>query len=508
MSILQAGAFFGCFFTTPVASRLGRRTGLIISSLVFTLGTILQVINTHTLGTFYAGRVIAGVGIGAATVLIPMYAAEMSPKEVRGRLGACFQWFFACGVMVAYWVTYAVSKDQPSATKQWQIALGLQLLPSTLLLAGMCTVKESARWLAAQGRTDAAWDSLRWVRGGEETADLRQEFDEILTGLQEEARVRENWTWRELLLPANRYRIFIAVTIQLCAQLTGNTSLAYYATQIFAAVGAGTSAKLVTGFFGVVKVVGVSVFQLLVMDRIGRRVPFMVGAGAMGSFMLIIACVLATHPTKASPGGAETGATTHAGIAMIIMTYAEAFSFNIPLGPTAMAVRGGNLLESHARGGSDGGGGVAVAVQLYDVASDAARDREHWMADVSDVCHFQLFHYRVFMVLFAGGQFSLCPCPRWSLRLITITDIPPFPGRNAKCVWGKASGKEQHRRDRAVSQAGLSLLGSGGFLSGGRCPLNAASRNGIGLYFWLEFIVLNVAHSGVSHASRQATGKD
>ncbi|KAH2670799.1 hypothetical protein KXV66_008369 [Aspergillus fumigatus] len=333
MSILQAGAFFGCFFTTPVASRLGRRTGLIISSLVFTLGTILQVINTHTLGTFYAGRVIAGVGIGAATVLIPMYAAEMSPKEVRGRLGACFQWFFACGVMVAYWVTYAVSKDQPSATKQWQIALGLQLLPSTLLLAGMCTVKESARWLAAQGRTDAAWDSLRWVRGGEETADLRQEFDEILTGLQEEARVRENWTWRELLLPANRYRIFIAVTIQLCAQLTGNTSLAYYATQIFAAVGAGTSAKLVTGFFGVVKVVGVSVFQLLVMDRIGRRVPFMVGAGAMGSFMLIIACVLATHPTKASPGGAETGATTHAGIAMIIMTYAEAFSFNMSWGP-------------------------------------------------------------------------------------------------------------------------------------------------------------------------------
>ncbi|KAH1486148.1 hypothetical protein KXX42_005673 [Aspergillus fumigatus] len=333
VSILQAGAFFGCFFTTPVASRLGRRTGLIISSLVFTLGTVLQVINTHTLGTFYAGRVIAGVGIGAATVLIPMYAAEMSPKEVRGRLGACFQWFFACGVMVAYWVTYAVSKDQPSATKQWQIALGLQLLPSTLLLAGMCTVKESARWLAAQGRTDAAWDSLRWVRGGEETADLRQEFDEILTGLQEEARVRENWTWRELLLPANRYRIFIAVTIQLCAQLTGNTSLAYYATQIFAAVGAGTSAKLVTGFFGVVKVVGVSVFQLLVMDRIGRRVPFMVGAGAMGSFMLIIACVLATHPTKASPGGAETGATTHAGIAMIIMTYAEAFSFNMSWGP-------------------------------------------------------------------------------------------------------------------------------------------------------------------------------
>ncbi|KAL3464980.1 general substrate transporter [Aspergillus heterothallicus] len=329
VSILQAGAFFGCFLTTPVASRFGRRTGLIISALVFTVGTILQVINAHTLATFYAGRVIAGVGIGAATVLIPMYSAEMAPKEMRGRLGACFQFFFALGVMIAYWVTFAVSKTQPSESKQWQIALGLQLLPSTLLLLGMSTVKESARWLAIKGKRDQAWESLKWVRGGEETPELQQEFDEILAGIEEEARLKENFTWRELLLPANRYRLFIAVTIQLCAQLSGNTSLAYYAAQIFAAVGAGSSSKLVTGFFGVVKVVGVSIFQLFVIDRIGRRVPFMAGAFAMGSFMLIIACVLATHPTKSDGDG--SGATP-AGIAMILMVYAEAFSFNMSWG--------------------------------------------------------------------------------------------------------------------------------------------------------------------------------
>ncbi|KAL2858025.1 general substrate transporter [Aspergillus pseudoustus] len=329
VSILQAGAFFGCFLTAPVASRFGRRTGLIISASIFTVGTILQIINAHTLATFYAGRVIAGVGIGAATVLIPMYSAEMAPKEMRGRLGACFQLFFALGVMIAYWVTFAVSKTQPSKPKQWQIALGLQLLPSTLLLLGMSTVKESARWLAIKGKRDQAWESLKWVRGGEETPELQQEFDEILAGIEEEARIKDNVTWRELLLPANRYRLFIAITIQLCAQLSGNTSLAYYASQAFAAVGAGSSSKLVTGFFGVVKVVGVSIFQLFVIDRIGRRVPFMVGAFAMGSFMLIIACVLATHPTKSD--GDNSGAT-QAGIAMILMVYAEAFSFNMSWG--------------------------------------------------------------------------------------------------------------------------------------------------------------------------------
>ncbi|PWY71005.1 MFS sugar transporter [Aspergillus heteromorphus CBS 117.55] len=329
VSILQAGAFFGCFLTTPIASHLGRRMGLILSSLVFSIGTILQILNTHTLATFYAGRVISGVGIGAATVLIPVYAAEMSPTDLRGRLGACFQLFFAIGVMVAYWVTFAVSADQPSSTKQWQIALGLQLLPSSLLLFGMCTVKESARWLASKGETSRARASLKWIRGGEDSPALDREFAEILDGIAHEARLKEGFTFRELLLPANRFRLFIAFTIQLAAQLTGNTSLAYYATQIFAAVGAGSSSKLVTGFFGVVKVVGVSIFQIFVMDRIGRRWPFMVGAAAMGSFMLIIACILATHPTNPHANGGVTAS----GIAMIIMTYAEAFSFNMSWGP-------------------------------------------------------------------------------------------------------------------------------------------------------------------------------
>jgi sugar porter (SP) family MFS transporter len=330
VSILQGGAFFGCFLISPIAKYLGRRSGLIVSSLVFTLGTILQVIKSGTLATFYAGRVIAGVGIGSATVLIPMYSAEMAPKEFRGRLGACFQLFFALGVMIAYWVTYAVGKDQADGTSQWQTALGLQLLGSTLLLVGMCTVKESARWLAAKGKIDKARESLKWVRGGEETEELQTEFDEILAGIEEEARIKENLTFKELLLPVNRYRLFIAVTIQLSAQLTGNTSLAYYATQIFGAVGAGSSAKLVTGFFGLVKVAGVVTFQLFVLDRIGRRVPFMVGAFAMGSFMLIIAIILATHPANSN---STSSGPTSAGIACIIMTYAEAFSYNMSWGP-------------------------------------------------------------------------------------------------------------------------------------------------------------------------------
>ena len=103
VSVLQAGAFFGCFFIWPIAARFGRRWSLVTASAVFELGTILQVVNSHSLACFYVGRVISGLGVGAATVLVPIYAAEMSPKEIRGRLGSFFQLFFAGGVCVSYW---------------------------------------------------------------------------------------------------------------------------------------------------------------------------------------------------------------------------------------------------------------------------------------------------------------------------------------------------------------------------------------------------------------------
>ncbi|KAK4944930.1 hypothetical protein LTR10_015849 [Elasticomyces elasticus] len=328
VSILQAGAFFGCFAIWPLTARLGRRWGFIIASVVFCIGAIMQVVNTHSIGVFYAGRVISGFGTGAATVLTPMYAAEMAPKEIRGKLGSCFQLFFATGVTVSYWVDYAAQAGISSdSSTQWQVPVGLQLVPGALLGLGMLLVKESTRWLAKKGRNEEAYASLLWVRGGVDGPEIRAEFSEILVGIELEVRQSEGLTWKELLLPSNRYRMFIAITIQLCAQLTGNTSLAYYAPQIFATIGAGNKTLFITGFFGIVKMAGVITFIIFVVDRIGRRIPFMVGAFAMGSFMLIIALIVDTHPPKASASG-----ITSSGAAGIAMVYLEAFSFNCSWG--------------------------------------------------------------------------------------------------------------------------------------------------------------------------------
>ena len=213
--------------------------------------------------------------------MVPIYAAEMSPKEIRGKLGSFFQLFFAAGVFVSYWVDYGVQTNQPSISRQWQIPIGLQLVPGGLVGLGMLLIKESTRWLAKRGRNDEALESLIWVRGGEETSEVTAEFAEIVQGIENEIRATEGVTMRELWLPANRYRLGIAISLQLCQQLTGNTSLAYvsltdghhviinpfvllkllqYAPQIFKAVGAGNANLLITGFFGLVKLVSVFTF--------------------------------------------------------------------------------------------------------------------------------------------------------------------------------------------------------------------------------------------------------
>ena len=142
---------------------------------------------------------------------------------------------------------------------------------------------------------------------------------EIIAGIDAETHATEGLTWREMFLPSNRWRVFVVVTLQIGVQLTGNTSLAYYAPQVFQTVGAGDSKLLISGFFGVIKVVSCFIFLVFLVERIGRKGALMGGAGAMGSLMLIVACLTATHP----PSKSQTSVSP-AGAASITMIYLEA----------------------------------------------------------------------------------------------------------------------------------------------------------------------------------------
>jgi MFS family permease len=99
----QLGSFIGAAVIYPLTNKYGRKLTILGSTALFIIGVIIQVIKTHSLAAWY---IIAGLGMGGQSVVIPMYSAEMTPKEIRGRCGSFYQWLYAWGVFTAYWIDY------------------------------------------------------------------------------------------------------------------------------------------------------------------------------------------------------------------------------------------------------------------------------------------------------------------------------------------------------------------------------------------------------------------
>lgn len=111
--VYQLGCFFGALFGYPLGQILGRRMGLMISALVFCLGAgvMLAANGVRGLAPIYAGRVVAGLGIGAASNLTPLYIAEVAPPAIRGQLVGMYEIGWQIGGLVGFWINYAVSKN-------------------------------------------------------------------------------------------------------------------------------------------------------------------------------------------------------------------------------------------------------------------------------------------------------------------------------------------------------------------------------------------------------------
>lgn len=103
VGLQQLGAFVACFAVWPLTHRYGRKYTIVGCSFVFIIGAMIQTINTHSLPAFYVGRVIAGLGLGGASTIVPMMSSEMTPKQIRGQVGSFFQLMFTFGIFTSYW---------------------------------------------------------------------------------------------------------------------------------------------------------------------------------------------------------------------------------------------------------------------------------------------------------------------------------------------------------------------------------------------------------------------
>ncbi|KAJ6086444.1 hypothetical protein N7467_005358 [Penicillium canescens] len=327
VSLQNVGAFLSALSIFWVSDRFGRKKTVQAAMTVFCIGVIIQVVPSHSLVCFYIGRFVAGLGLGAGTAVVPAYNAEMAPKEIRGKLGSGMQWLFALGVMLSYWIDYAVKITLPISSKQWQIPVGLQMVPAGVLALGLFAMPESTRWLAKKGRYDEAYESLKWIRASD-GPEVKAEFNEIRVGLSEELRATEGFKKRELLEPANRYRLLLAFFMFCGQQCTGMTALAYFGPQFFKLiVGNDTDQSLlITGLFGAEKFTTVGIYILFFSEMWGRKPTLWISALLMACCFVIVTVVKETTPPPNSKA-------TPAGIGMVAMIFLTNSIYQFSWGP-------------------------------------------------------------------------------------------------------------------------------------------------------------------------------
>ncbi|KAJ5630285.1 general substrate transporter [Penicillium longicatenatum] len=303
VSLQNVGAFFAALAIFPISERFGRKKTIQTSMAIFCVGVILQVVPSHSLVCFYIGRVVSGVGLGGATAVVPTYSAEMAPKEIRGMLGSGVQWLFALGVMTSYWIDYAVEQTLAGQSKEWQIPVGLQLVPSSILALGLFTQPESCRWLAKKGRMEEAWQSLAWMRADDGPA-VKAEFNEI--------------------------KIALAALMFCGQQCTGMTALAYYGPQFFKIIVGDDSSRslLVTGLFGAEKFVTVGTYILFFSEMWGRKPTLWIGNLLMACCFITVVAVNKTTDSLDAEGNPSS-----AGIATVFMIFLSNSIYQFSWGP-------------------------------------------------------------------------------------------------------------------------------------------------------------------------------
>jgi sugar porter (SP) family MFS transporter len=307
VSTLQAGCFFGALAASPITDRWGRKWCLIAVSMILIVGVILQAAAAGNLAPMYVGRFLAGVGVGAASTINPIYVSENAPRAIRGLLTGLYQLFIVTGGMIAFWINYSVSIHFPETKIMYIFPLAIQALPAALLCICMLLCHESPRWLARQDRWEETKHILSQIRNLPPTHPyIEEEFKEIVDQLEHERNLigdatfmnlqREMWT-----IAGNRKRVLISIILMICQQMTGTNAINTYAPTIFKNLGlTGTSTSLFsTGIYGIVKVTSCVCFLLFMADSLGRRRSLLWTSIAQGLAMFYIGLYVRISPPRA-----------------------------------------------------------------------------------------------------------------------------------------------------------------------------------------------------------------
>ncbi len=281
-----SSAILGCIIGPSVGAwlcdRIGRKTTLMVSGLLFLVGAIGAGSALNIL-MFNIFRIIGGVGVGLSSLASPMYIAEIGPAAQRGRLGIMYQLAITVGAVSATLAAYLLATYAPP-TMSWRLMLVSVAMPVLVFMVLLVRVPQSPRWLAEQGRLGEASSILARI-GGEQFA--RAEMNEISGSLN-----AESGALSELWEPGLRRAMLTGIALALFNNWTGWSGIAYYLPTLFQQAGyprassaIGVNVLIMTGNFLL------TFIAIWLIDRSGRRPIWIATSGAMVVCLIIAGTV-------------------------------------------------------------------------------------------------------------------------------------------------------------------------------------------------------------------------
>jgi len=292
VGLLSIGTLIGALLGAPVADKIGRRLSVSLWCIVTSVGFVIQIAAENSYEQIVVGRLVSGFGVGALSLIVPMYQAETAPPWIRGSLVCTYQLFITLGIFLAAAFNLGTFRGLVDSSASWRIVLGLGWIWTIGLGVGILVFPETPRFAYRHGRVDEARRTLMRVYGAPANHwAIQTQMDEIDSKLRAESQVPTSVVggyFEMFRAPRMSYRILLGVGLQMFQQLTGANYFFYYGTTIFNAVQISSFTTQV-----ILNVINFSVtfIGLYLVEHYGRRLSLIIGSAWMFVCFLIFASV-------------------------------------------------------------------------------------------------------------------------------------------------------------------------------------------------------------------------
>lgn len=278
VSSLLVGAIIGSIGSGILTDKYGRRSVLLFVALFFGISCMGTALASDAV-VFIVFRIIGGFSVGAASVLSPMYVAEIVPSKIRGRLVSFYQLAITFGILTSYLINYFLHSWEDNW--RWMFATGT--IPSVLFFLGLFIIPESPRWLYLNGKKEEAFKILCKISGEKEAL---TEINEIDENLKESQKTNKSG---EMSGPVVRRSLVVGFLLAVMVQVTGINTVIDYAPKILLAAGVEIkNALLQTSLIGIVNFT-FTFIAILLIDKVGRKPLYLIGSAGMCVTLLLLA---------------------------------------------------------------------------------------------------------------------------------------------------------------------------------------------------------------------------